>query len=114
MFIRRIRTYLGSSFVNLFTRFGHNYMVYAQADGPYRLQPDSLKTYHVRSQSGEMIPLGTVAGDQATQGAAVIPLYNLFPSATINGSANEYLQLRARRWQRWKRSRQNVAYRDEL
>ncbi len=32
-----VQTYLGSSFVNLFTRFGHNYMVYAQADAPYRL-----------------------------------------------------------------------------
>ena len=84
-----VQTYLGSSFVNLFTRFGHNYMVYAQADGPYRLQPESLKTYHVRSQSGEMTPLGTVAAITATQGAAVIPLYNLLPSATINGSAND-------------------------
>jgi HAE1 family hydrophobic/amphiphilic exporter-1 len=84
-----VQTYLGSSFVNLFTRFGHNYMVYAQADAPYRLQPDGLKTYHVRNQSGEMIPLGTVAAITATQGAAVIPLYNLLPSATINGSAND-------------------------
>ena len=84
-----VQTYLGSSFVNLFTRFGHNYMVYAQADGQYRLQPESLKTYHVRSQSGEMIPLGTVAAITATQGASVIPLYNLLPSATINGSAND-------------------------
>ena len=33
--------------------------------------------------------LGTVAAITATQGAAVIPLYNLFPSATINGSAND-------------------------
>jgi hydrophobic/amphiphilic exporter-1 (mainly G- bacteria), HAE1 family len=84
-----VQTYLGSSFVNLFTMFGHNYMVYAQADAPYRLEPDSLKIYHVRSQSGEMIPLGTVAAITATQGAAVIPLYNLLPSATINGSAND-------------------------
>ena len=84
-----IQSYLGSSFVNLFTRFGHNYMVYAQADAPYRLETDSLKTYHVRNQNGDMIPLGTVAAVKETQGAAVIPLYNLVPSATINGSAND-------------------------
>ncbi|PYK97008.1 MAG: hydrophobe/amphiphile efflux-1 family RND transporter [Verrucomicrobia bacterium] len=84
-----IQSYLGSSFVNLFTRFGHNYMVYAQADAPYRLETDSLKTYHVRNQNGDMIPLGTVAAIKETQGAAVIPLYNLVPSATINGSAND-------------------------
>ncbi|PYL47456.1 MAG: hydrophobe/amphiphile efflux-1 family RND transporter, partial [Verrucomicrobia bacterium] len=84
-----MQSYLGSSFVNLFTRFGHNYMVYAQADAPYRLEIDTLKNYHVRSQAGEMIPVGTVADIKSTQGAAVFPLYNLFPSATINGSANE-------------------------
>src|SRR5206468_10808943 len=29
-----VQTYLGSSFVNQFTLFGHQYMVYAQADAP--------------------------------------------------------------------------------
>ena len=84
-----VQTYLGSSFVNLFTKFGHNYMVYAQADAPYRLEPDSLKTYYVRNQNGEMVPVAAVAGIRETQGAAVFPMYNLFPSATINGSAND-------------------------
>jgi HAE1 family hydrophobic/amphiphilic exporter-1 len=84
-----MQSYLGSSFVNLFTRFGHNYMVYTQADAPYRLGIDGLKSYHVRSQGGEMVPLGTVAQIKSTQGASVFPLYNLFPSAAINGSAND-------------------------
>ena len=51
--------------------------------------PTVSRRYHVRSQSGDMVPLGTVADIKSTQGAAVIPLYNLFPSATINGSAND-------------------------
>ena len=51
-----MQSYLGSSFVNLFTKFGHNYMVDAEADAPYRLGADSLKTYHVRNQSGDMTP----------------------------------------------------------
>ena len=84
-----VQTYLGSSYVNLFTRFGHNYMVYAQADARYRQESDSLKSYYVRGQSGQMIPLSTVAGIEPTQGPSVITLYNLFPSATINGAAND-------------------------
>ena len=64
-------------------------MVYTQADAPYRLGIDGLKSYHVRSQGGEMVPLGTVAQIKSTQGASVFPLYNLFPSAAINGSAND-------------------------
>ena len=83
-----VQTYLGSSFVNLFTRFGHNYMVYAQADAPYRLDSDNLKNYYVRGQSGQMVPLSAVASIESVQGPSVITLYNLFPSATINGSAN--------------------------
>jgi HAE1 family hydrophobic/amphiphilic exporter-1 len=45
-----------------------------------------LKTYYVRSQSDEMVPLGSLADIQSTVGPAVIQLYNLFPSATINGA----------------------------
>ena len=89
-----VQTYLGSSFVNLFTRFGHNYIVYAQADAPYRLDSDNLKNYYVRGQSGQMVPLSAVASIEPTQGPSVITLYNLFPSATINGSANDGIQLR--------------------
>ncbi len=84
-----VQTYLGSSFVNLFTRFGHNYMVYAQADGTYRLTADNLADFYVRGASGQMVPLGTLAGIRPTQGPAVITLYNLFPTATINGATND-------------------------
>ena len=84
-----VQTYLGSSYVNLFTKFGHNYMVYAQADAPFRLTVDGLKDFYVRGQSGQMVPLSTVADVTPTQGPAVVTLYNLYPSATINGAAND-------------------------
>ncbi len=82
-----LQTYLGSSFVNQFTKFGHNFMVYAQADSKDRLTANDLKNYYVRSQSGDMVPLGTLASINQTNGPAIIQLYNLFPSATINGAA---------------------------
>ena len=84
-----IQTYLGSSFVNLFTRFGYNYIVYAQADSPYRQQIQSIGDYCVRNPNGQMVPVGTLVRLEQTQGPAVITLYNLYPSATINGGANE-------------------------
>jgi hydrophobic/amphiphilic exporter-1 (mainly G- bacteria), HAE1 family len=83
-----LQTYLGSSYVNQFTRFGHNFMVFAQADAKARMTADDLKNYYVRNQSGQMIPLGTLADIHSTVGPAVIQLYNLFPSATINGAAS--------------------------
>jgi len=84
-----IQTYLGSSFVNLFTRFGYNYIVYAQADTPYRQQIQGIGNYYVRNPSGQMVPVGTLVHLEQTQGPAVITLYNLYPSATINGGAND-------------------------
>jgi len=84
-----IQTYLGSSFVSLFTRFGYNYMVYAQADMPYRQQIQGIGNYYVRNSNGQMVPAGTLVHLEQTQGPAVITLYNLYPAATINGAAND-------------------------
>jgi HAE1 family hydrophobic/amphiphilic exporter-1 len=84
-----VQTYLGSSFVNQFMRFGHQYMVYAQADAPFRRRTDSLDGYYIRTTSGAMVPLGSVASIERTLGPNLITLYNLYPSATINGAANE-------------------------
>ena len=82
-----LQTYLGSSYVNQFTKFGHNFMVFAQAEARQRLTAENLKRYYVRSQTGQMVPLGTLADIKSSVGPAVVTLYNLFPSATINGAA---------------------------
>ncbi len=67
--------------------------------------PDNLKNYYVRGQSGQMVPLSAVASIEPTQGPSVITLYNLFPSATINGAANDAIQLRPGVGRLWKTSR---------
>ncbi len=81
-----LQSSLGSSYVNLFTRFGHNYMVYVQADPFHRLNSEGIKQLFVRSQSGDMVPIGALADIKPSQGPTAISLYNLFPSATINGA----------------------------
>jgi len=77
---------LGSTYVNLFTRFGHNFMVFVQAAPEHRMAADDLRQYYVRSESGDMVPLGTLASIQSIRGPSLISLYNLFPTATINGT----------------------------
>ena len=84
-----LQTYLGSTFVNLFTRFGHNYMVYVQADPRQRVDPEDIRRLYVRSQSGDMVAIGALADVRAAWGPDVISLYNLYPSATLNGAAAE-------------------------
>ena len=81
-----LQSALGSTYVNLFTRFGHNYMVYVQADPLYRLNTDGIKQLFVRSQSGDMVPVGALVEMKPSQGPIAISLYNLFPSATLNGA----------------------------
>jgi HAE1 family hydrophobic/amphiphilic exporter-1 len=80
-----LASYLGSSFVNQFDKFGHVFQVYAQADSQYRLTLRDIANMMVRNQNGDMVPIGTVAKITPTVGPSLISLYNLYPSATIVG-----------------------------
>ncbi len=78
--------YVGSTYVNQFNKFGLSLQVYAQADSQFRLRPDDLLNLYVRSQDGNMVPLGAVAHLGAAVGPALNTLYNLYPSSTIVGA----------------------------
>ncbi|MBN8980623.1 MAG: efflux RND transporter permease subunit, partial [Rhizobiales bacterium] len=80
-----LTSYLGSSYVNQFNKFGRTFQIYAQADAQYRLTTKDIENLTVRNQQGEMIPLGTLARITPTVGPSLISLYNLYPSATIIG-----------------------------
>jgi len=80
-----LSSYLGSSYVNQFNKFGRVFQVYAQADANFRLTPRDIANMMVRNQNGEMIPIGTVAKITPSVGPSLISLYNLYPSATIVG-----------------------------
>jgi hydrophobic/amphiphilic exporter-1 (mainly G- bacteria), HAE1 family len=92
-------SYLGSSFVNQFNKFGRVFQVYAQADAQFRLTPRDIQNMMVRNQNGDMIPIGTVAKITPAVGPSLISLYNLYPSSTIVGlpaqgySSGQSLQL---------------------
>ena len=78
---------LGSAYVNDFNKFGKTYQVRVQADQQFRLQPEDISRLEVRNRSGQMIPLGSFATIRKTLGPQIVPRYNLYPSATINGAA---------------------------
>ncbi|MDP3561612.1 MAG: efflux RND transporter permease subunit [Legionellaceae bacterium] len=83
-----LQTYLGSSYVNLFTKFGQVFQVYVQADAPSRMTIEDVRHFYVKNRSGEMVPLGTLTDLTPAIGPAIISLYNLYPSAMVNGIAN--------------------------
>ncbi len=82
-----ISGYLGSAFANRFTRFGHTFQVYAQADQAYRSVEADVGALRVRNASGALIPLSTMVTVDRTVGPPVISLYNLYPAATVMGQA---------------------------
>jgi hydrophobic/amphiphilic exporter-1 (mainly G- bacteria), HAE1 family len=77
--------YLGSSYVNQFTKFGRTFQVFVQADSEFRQRIEEINRLSVRNASGSMIPLGTMIKITPTVGPSLISLYNLYPSATIIG-----------------------------
>ncbi|MEO6350385.1 MAG: efflux RND transporter permease subunit, partial [Candidatus Limnocylindrales bacterium] len=82
-----LQTYLGSQYVNDFDFNNRAYRVYVQADQAFRSDPNALKALYVRNQTGDMIPLESVVRVSETTAPQVISHFNLFRSATINGSA---------------------------
>ncbi|HVV61790.1 MAG TPA: multidrug efflux RND transporter permease subunit [Pseudolabrys sp.] len=77
--------YLGSSYVNQFTKFGRTFQVYVQADAKFRLRTEDINKLVVRNSSGNMIPLGTLVKVTPVAGPSLISLYNLYPSASVLG-----------------------------
>jgi HAE1 family hydrophobic/amphiphilic exporter-1 len=78
-----LSSYLGSSYVDQFNKFGRTFQIYVQADSQFRLRLDDLANLTVRNKDGNMIPLSTLVTVTPTVGPSLISLYNLYPSATV-------------------------------
>jgi hydrophobe/amphiphile efflux-1 (HAE1) family protein len=86
-----LSVYMGSAFVNDFNILGRTYRVTAQADNPFRETLRDVANLRTRSDSGEMVPLGSVATFSDTTGPYRVPRYNLFPAAEVQvGLARGY------------------------
>jgi len=80
-----LQIYLGSSYINDINLFGRTYRVTAQADAPYRNDPTDIASLRVRSESGQMVPLGSVATMRDASGPYRVVRHNLFPAAELQG-----------------------------
>ncbi len=74
---------LGSYYVNDFNLFGRVYRVMIQAEGSYRNKVDDISELYVRSNKGEMVPLGTLIDIENVLGPVLLKRHNLFRSATV-------------------------------
>ncbi len=90
-----LSAYIGSSYVNQFNKFGLALQVYVQADSPYRAHPEDILKLYVRSQDGNMVPLGALMQIEPVVGPSLISLYNLYLSSNVVGSPAQGIQLRS-------------------
>ncbi|SHK76740.1 hydrophobic/amphiphilic exporter-1, HAE1 family [Reichenbachiella agariperforans] len=80
-------SFMGSQYINDFTRYGRNFRVVAQADTSYRMDIKNLEKYYVQNRNGESVPLSALVSYHVKESAPVISHYNLFRSAEVNGAA---------------------------
>jgi hydrophobic/amphiphilic exporter-1 (mainly G- bacteria), HAE1 family len=82
-----LSTYVGSFYAAQFNKFGHVFQVYTQALPDYRASVADIESLKVAAGNGTMTPIGTVVDVKEAVGPPLISLYNLYPSATVVGSA---------------------------
>ncbi len=86
-FADALRVFQGSLYVNDFNLFGRTWQVIVQAASQFRDQISDISRMRVRSSSGGMIPIGSLADIREVNGPLVLTRYNSYPAAAINGMA---------------------------
>jgi multidrug efflux pump len=75
----------GGMYVNDFIDRGRIKRVYMQGDAPFRMTPDDLGAWHVRSSTGEMAPLSAFTQPRWILAAPRLERFNGSPSFNIQG-----------------------------
>jgi multidrug efflux pump len=83
-----LQTYLGSTYVNDFNRFGRTWQVIAQADAPFRDSVEDIANLRTRNEQGEMVPIGSMVDIRQTFGPDPVLRYNGYPAADLAGEAD--------------------------
>ncbi|MGA3026417.1 MAG: multidrug efflux RND transporter permease subunit [Bryobacteraceae bacterium] len=80
-----LQTFLGGLYVNDFNLFGHPWQVLVQAEPEFRSGPSDVNRFYVRTNDGDMVPLGTLSTVRPTTGPDVIYRYNRFRCVQLLG-----------------------------
>jgi multidrug efflux pump subunit AcrB len=80
-------TYLGSTYINDFNLFGRTLRVTAQAEPAARDDLSDIGQLQVRSSTGAMVPLASVATLRPDSGPTRVVRYNQFPAVELQGQA---------------------------
>ncbi len=84
-----MQSYLGSLYINDFTKFGKVFKVFVQADKEFRSDKSDIDKLFVKNKKGKMVPISALISIKEQLGPQNISHYNLYRSIQINGSAAE-------------------------
>lgn len=77
--------YIGGNYSSNLNRFSKLYRVMIQARKDYRLDKESLNNMFVRTESGEMAPVGQFITLTKVYGAETLTRFNMYTSIPVNG-----------------------------
>ncbi len=80
-----LATMLGGNYINLFSLYGRSYQVIPQAPREFRLTPDWLTRYQLRTRNGELAPLSAVATVSDEVQPNALTSFQQLNSATLSG-----------------------------
>jgi multidrug efflux pump len=80
-----LATFLGGNYVNRFNLYGRSYQVIPQVPREYREVADWLTRYQVRTASGALVPLATVASVSQSVQPNALTSFQQLSSATLSG-----------------------------
>ncbi len=80
-----LQAYLGSLYVNDFTKFGRVYRVQVQAESEFRQKPDDIRRIYARNDQGDMVELSGVLDLEYKAGPNLVTRFNSYPSVQITG-----------------------------
>ena len=81
--------YIGSNYASNLNRFSKLYRVYVQADKNFRLDTDALDNMFVRTDTGDMAPIGQFVTLTKTYGPETLTRFNLYSCIQVNAMMND-------------------------
>ncbi|QGY01449.1 multidrug efflux RND transporter permease subunit [Methylobacterium mesophilicum SR1.6/6] len=78
---------LGGTYVNDFNTLGRIYQVRLQGDAAFRTSIQDISQIKVRSSTGALVPMGTLASVRDVTGPQIVQRFNLYYSVPVQGVA---------------------------
>jgi multidrug efflux pump len=80
-----LATLLGGNYVNRFNLYGRSYQVIPQVPREFRLAPDWIKQYEIKTSSGRLVPLSTVVDVRQSVQPNALTSFQQLNSAILQG-----------------------------